>query len=266
MTSHVSFAGSIPDLYDRYMGPTFMEPYARDLASRQSVPAGGRLLEIACGTGRLTRQLVANLPDGATIDATDLNEAMIDVARDRVRSSRVRWATSDVAALAFDDATFDEAFCQFGSMFFPDKVAAAREVRRVLKRGAAFWLNVWAALAENPVSRIANETAAQFFDGDAPPFFRVPFGYNDCDEIARDLRAGGFSRVDIDLVDIEGVSSTAREVAIGLVQGTPMANEIRERGRVPADVVTDAVAAALAREFGAAPVRAPMRALVVRAS
>jgi SAM-dependent methyltransferase len=265
-SDHVGFVGSIPDLYDSCMAPTFIEPYARDLAARVHVPPGGSLLELACGTGRLTHHLAAALPNSTTIDATDLNDAMIEVARRRVPSPTVRWRVADVSALPFDRAVFDAVCCQFGVMFFPDRIAAAREVRRVLKPGGAYWLNTWGSLGDNPASRIANETAAGFFDGGLPPFFRVPFGYSDPAEIAADLQAGGFSSVEITSVDLEGVGASAVDVARGLVQGTPMANEIRKRSRAALDEVTAAVAEALARELGAAPMRSQMRALVIRAA
>ena len=260
------FTGSIPDLYERYLGPLLFEPYARDLAARVRIAAGGRLLELACGTGQLTRHLAAALPSGATIDATDLNEAMTLVGRTRVPSPSVAWGTADATALLFDDATFDGACCQFGVMFFPDKVAAARQARRVLKPGGTYWLNAWSTLADNPLARIANETAARLLGGETPPFLRIPYGYGDRDQIAADLRAGGFPTIDIETVDVEAVAGSAADVAIGFVQGTPMVNEIREHRGVTPEAVTEAVAAAIAREFSAGPVRAPMRAHVIRAA
>jgi SAM-dependent methyltransferase len=260
------FAGSIPDLYERHLGPLLFEPYARDLAARVRVEAGGRLLELACGTGRLTRHLVSALPSGATIDATDLNEAMTLVARQRVPAAAVTWGTADATALPFGDAAFAGACCQFGVMFFPDKIAAARQVWRVLEPGAAYWLSSWSTLADNPLSRLANEAAWRLIGGDTPPFMRIPYGYGDRDRIAADLRAGGFSTIDIDTVDLEAVADSAGDVAIGLVQGTPMVNEIRERGRATPEAVTAAVAEEIARAFGTSAIRAPMRAHVVRAA
>lgn len=260
------FSGAVPDFYERYLGPLLFEPYARDLASRVRVAARGRLLELACGTGRLTRHLLETIPGDATVDATDLNEAMTLVARQRVPTARVAWSTADAARLPFDDAMFDGACCQFGVMFFADHVAAARQVRRVLKPGAAYWLNSWGTLAENPLARIADETAASMLGGDAAPFLRIPYGYTDRDRIAADLRAGGFSTVDIEIVDRDAVADSAADVATGWVHGTPMINEIRGRGEAMPKAVTTAVAEAIAREFGAGLIRAPMRAYVIRAA
>ena len=264
--THATFVGTIPELYDRYLAPTFTEPYASDLVSRVRVPAAGRLLELACGTGRLTQQLAAALPAPVSIDATDLNEPMVAVARARVSAANVRWRTADAMALPFGDAEFDAVVCQFGVMFFPDKVAAARQVRRVLKDGGSYWFSTWSSIDDNPVSRVARDVAAQFLRADMPAFINIPFGYHDPDCIAADLRAGGFATADIDIVTLEAHAPSAAQVAAGLVQGTPMIEQIRACGRGTAEEVTAAVADAIARECGAAPVRTRMRALVVRAA
>jgi ubiquinone/menaquinone biosynthesis C-methylase UbiE len=263
--SHATFVGTIPELYDRFLAPTFTEPYASDLVSRLRVPAGGRLLELACGTGRLTRQLAAALPASVSIDATDLNEPMVNVARARVSAANVRWGTADATALPFGDAEFDAVVCQFGVMFFPDKVAAARQVRRVLKAGGSYWFSTWSSLDENPVSRVAREVGVRFLGTDTPVFVNIPFGYHDRERIVADLRAGGFATIEVDVVDLEAQAASAQEVAMGLVQGSPMVEQIRHYGRATVDEVTAAVAEALAREFGAAPLRGPMRALAVHA-
>lgn len=264
--THATFVGTIPELYDRYLAPTFTEPYASDLASRVRVPAAGRLLELACGTGRLTQQLAAALPASVSIDATDLNEPMVAVARARVSAANVRWRTADATALPFDAAEFDAVVCQFGVMFFPDKIAAARQVRRVLKAGGSYWFSTWSSIEDNPVSRVARDVGAQFLRADTPAFVNIPFGYHDPDRIGADLRAGGFATVDIDIVELEAHAPSAAHVATGLVQGTPMIEQIRADGRGTAEEVTAAVADAIARAFGTAPVRTPMRALVVRAA
>lgn len=265
MAHDTRFIGSIPDFYDRCLAPSFIEPYARDLASRTRAKAGDRVLELACGTGRLTRHLVAAFPADVALDATDLNDGMIAIARQRVTAPNVRWSTADASSLPFEAGTFAEAFCEFGVMLFADKAAAARQVRRALAPGGSYWLNTWCAIAENPVSRVGAEAVARFLGGSAPPFYHVPFGYFDPHRIEADLRAGGFAVVEVEKVELEGAGASAQDIAMGLVHGTPMANELRERGLATADEVTAAVADAIAREFGGAAVRAPMSALVAHA-
>ena len=120
-TTDTAFAGSIPGLYDRYLGPLLFEPYAAVVAERAKALAPGRILETAAGTGIVTAALHAALPD-AEIVATDLNQAMLDVAADRIQSDKVSFLAADAQQLPFDDESFDLVACQFGVMFYPDKV------------------------------------------------------------------------------------------------------------------------------------------------
>jgi ubiquinone/menaquinone biosynthesis C-methylase UbiE len=133
--THAQFLGSIPEHYDRHLGPVIFEPYAADLAVRVSTSGAESVLEIACGTGILTQQLRARLPRAARLVATDLNEPMIDHARSKLGSlEAIEWRQADAAALSFESGAFQALACQFGFMFVPDKDAAFREARRVLER------------------------------------------------------------------------------------------------------------------------------------
>ena len=113
------FSGSIPLLYDRYIGPALMAPYARDLTARLSTLQTGTVLETAAGTGIVTEALAQGLP-GVSIVATDLNQPMLDHAAAKPALSRVRFRQADAGQLPFDDERFDALVCQFGVMFFPD--------------------------------------------------------------------------------------------------------------------------------------------------
>jgi len=262
-SSHASFVGSVPEMYDRHMGPLFFTPYAADLVQRLDV-SQRPVLEIASGTGRLTAQLVAHL--GAPVVALDLNAGMQRIAADRLADPRARWVTGNAMALPFPDRAFGQAVCQFGVMFFPDKARAAAEVRRVLKPGGTFLFNVWASLDRNALTQIAERVAASFFPDNPPTFYQVPFGYFDPDRIRGDLRTAGFASADISVVDLQGPCESARSAAIGLVQGTPLASVIRERGTVSHAAITDALAHEFEQRYGDGPFETPMRALVVRAA
>jgi SAM-dependent methyltransferase len=258
--SDSAFTGSIPALYDRCLGPMLFEPYAQDLAARAAALAPGRILETAAGTGIVTAALAAAIPD-AEIVATDLNQAMLDVAAARGLPARVSLQPADAQALPFPDAGFDLLVCQFGAMFFPDRVLAYREARRVLRPGSRFLFNVWDSLAHNPVSARMGDAVAALFPDDPPSFYRrVPFGYHDTAQIEADLRAAGFA--DIAIETVTRVSRVdARAAAIGLCQGSPMGNEIEARGGDPAAVAATA-AAALASVDGT---EMPMSAHVISA-
>ena len=262
---HAVFDGSIPKYYDAHLGPMFFEPYAMDLAGRVDVPAGGAVLEVACGTGRVTRLLRERLPESVHITATDLNDAMLDYARGRFTNHpALTWRQADAAALPFPDASFDAAVCQFGYMFVPEKETAMKEARRVLRPGGTFLFNVWDRIEENDIARTTHETVASFFPENPPPFYSVPFGFHDTERIRSMLTAAGFADVRIDTLAQESRSPSANDAALGLILGNPVATDIRERGTVPIEQVVDAVEARLRERFGDPP-RARMRAHVVTA-
>src|SRR5438105_4692385 len=166
-----AFVGSVPELYTRYMGPMFFEPYAADLAGRLQEVVSGRLLETACGTGIVTRALAATLPATMAITATDLNQAMLDFAKLQPGGERVTWQQTDAQDLPFPDRSFDVVVCQFGVMFFPDKQQAYREALRVLKPGGRFMFSVWDRLDNNDLSLIVHRAVAEMFPDDPPMFF-----------------------------------------------------------------------------------------------
>jgi ubiquinone/menaquinone biosynthesis C-methylase UbiE len=263
---NAQFSGSIPAAYDRYLGPLFFQPYAEDLAARLQVEGNASVLELACGTGILTRVLRTLLPSTIELIATDLNEPMFRHAAEKFgETEAVQWLQADACNLPFGDRTFDAVVCQFGIMFVPDKTLAAREARRVLKPGGLFLFNVWDALEHNAVGRLAHETITSYFEKDPPTFYEVPFGYHDQDEIKRMLESAGFREVQIDVVAKMAEASRAQDVATGLVQGNPVAVAIAGRNASLLPIITGAVADAITRRFGEENIRAPMRAIVVRA-
>ena len=261
----VQFTGSIPAAYDRFLGPTIFDPFAADLATGLKVSSGAAVLEIACGTGILTKHLRRVLPARATLTATDLNEPMLEYARAQLPDAGVTWQLADAQALPFPDAAFDAVACQFGLMFVPDKARAFAEARRVLRPQGQFAFNVWGTLAENPAGRIARETIAQFFTGDRPTFYDVPFSLHD-EPLVRDLlRAARMEVVVCEQVRKEAYSPSALDLARGYVTGNPIMRDVVERASASPEEIIQAVAVAFAAAGGAAPLRLPMQALVVLA-
>ena len=263
--ANTAFVGSIPENYDRYLGPLFFEAYARDLANRVPLGPATRVLEIASGTGIVTRLLQERLPAGASLVATDLNEAMIEYARPRIPAhSRVTWQTADGTSLPFPDQSFDVVVCQFGVMFFPDKVAGAREAYRVLRPGGRWLFNVWDSMESNPISSIGDRLVTEFFPANPPDFFKIPWGFHDRKALQALPREAGFTRVRHDVLTREVTAPSARDLARGMLEGSPMATAIRERGG-DFEVMGVALAARLAAAFGDHPLRAPEQAIVITA-
>jgi ubiquinone/menaquinone biosynthesis C-methylase UbiE len=262
--TNISFSGSIPQLYDRYLGPVLFEPYAVDLARRVAAYGAGPVLEMACGTGIVTQQLRAHLSHDVKIVATDLSQPMLDYARAKPPTLKnVDWKQADIAALPFPDAAFVSVVCQFGLMFVPDKQAAFREARRVLRKGGLFAFNVWDGIAANPFAHIAHETLAKLFPAD-PPQFLTPFTFNDHEVLRQLLITHGFSNIQLETVTLEARSESAKALATGFIQGSPLSAAIQERG-VPFESVVAAVEEALTRHGGAAPFHSSLQAVVVTA-
>jgi ubiquinone/menaquinone biosynthesis C-methylase UbiE len=257
------FVADIPRIYDRHLGPFFFEPYARDLAARVASVRPISVLEIACGTGILTHALRAAMGSAIQLIATDLNQPMIDHARDKSGSDAIEWRQADGTRLPFPDGSFDIVVSQFGYMFFPDKVAGFREAARVLAPGGTLMFSVWSSLDDNAVGRIPHETLTAFFD-DPPTFCRVPFGYSDNATIRADLNAAGFPHVHIERVVIDGVAESAASAATGLIRGTPMFLALTERG-ADIDAIERDLARRLADHGGAAPLTMRLDAKVITA-
>lgn len=263
--SDVVFAGSIPQLYDEFLVPLIFEPYAADLAARLVSRPPGRVLEIAAGTGVVTRTMAKTLPEAFSIVATDLNQAMIDEAAARGTSRPVTWRQADAMSLPFVDAEFDVVVCQFGAMFFPDKPRAYAEVRRVLAPGGRFAFNVWDRIAENEFADAVTAALAALFPDDPPRFLeRTPHGYHDPATIERDLAAGGFTaKPSIETVAARSRAAACERPAIAYCQGTPLRSEIEARGRARLEEATAAAAEAIARRFGRENVDGKIQAHVV---
>ncbi len=264
--THTQFDGSIPRRYDEHLGPLFFRFYGQDLARRVAAPENGSVLEIACGTGISTEYLRAALPSTCAIVATDVNDAMLDFAREkRGDLDNVRFENADALDLPFDADSFDAVVCQFGVMFLPDKVHGMAEIARVLKPGAAFTFNTWQSTARNPIVETAQETIASFFQQDPPTFLTIPFGYYEEDRVRADLTAAGFGDVAIETVDTTVEVSSVDGLAVGFVEGNPGIHEIRERASAAPGEIAAAVAEAFRAAYGDAPLRADLEALVITA-
>lgn len=261
-----TFAGSIPTYYDECLGPAYFDACGEALVARVPARPPGDVLEIACGTGLVTRRLRERLDPSVRLVATDLSKAMLEYARNKLaRCEGVAWREADASSLPFGDGEFGAVVCALGLMFFPDKPQALREVRRVLKEGGLLCLSVWDAIETNPHSLACAEAIEGLFPGDEQVRFRVPFEMHD-PALLRDLLAGaGFRDVRIDTVRFAVDRVSARTLAVGAVRGTPRSLLLESRG-VALDDVIDKVTAALVRVGGADPYRGHAQALIVQAS
>lgn len=271
-TTTPTFSGSVPKTYHELLGPLIFDAYARDMAARIApllkANPSARVLELACGTGIVTECIAQALPSGASLIATDISEPMLGQARATFRGAPgVTFQTADACALPFTDRAFDILACQCGVMFFPDKVKAMQEARRVLSPGGTYIFNVWDSLEHNPISRTVHETLASLLPDNPIPFLaKMPYGYSDRAEIERVTRAGGFANVRIETVEFPCSAPSAADAARAWVEGTPVLAALHERGIADPGPFRVAAEKAIATKFGERPCRSTMRAIVVAAS
>jgi ubiquinone/menaquinone biosynthesis C-methylase UbiE len=261
------FAGSIPENYDRHMVPLIFEPYAADIARRAASLSPGAVLEIAAGSGVVTRALAPKLPANASYVVTDLNQPMLDYAASRQPAdTRIEWRQADALALPFEEAAFDVVCCQFGAMFFPDRTRGYREVRRVLKPGGHYLFSVWDRIEENVFADDVTNALARIFPTDPPRFLaRTPHGYHDTAVIRRELADAGFSHVTIETRAEQSRASSPRIPAVAYCQGTLLRNEIEARETGKLESATDYAASAIAEKHGRGEVAAKIQAHVIMA-
>jgi SAM-dependent methyltransferase len=264
--SDAVFAGSVPQLYEQYLVPLIFQPYADDVARRAAALAPAGVLETACGTGVVTRALSRALPATVDILATDLNPPMLERAQAIGTSRPVRWQQADAQELPAQDDAFDVVVCQFGAMFFPDKVRAFREAHRVLRPGGTLIFNVWGRIEENEFADIVTETVSQRHPDNPPRFLeRTPHGHYERDPHFDALRSAGFtSALSYETVDARSPAESAQVAAIAYCQGTPLRGELEKLGADLAEE-TAACTAALSARFGNGPVDGKIQAHVISA-
>ena len=262
------FAGSIPKFYDTLMVPLIFEAYAGHMAELVAASRPAAVLETAAGSGVVTRALAPLLGPQARYLVTDLNQAMLDHAAARQGvDGRIQWRQADALDLPFDDASFDVVCCQFGAMFFPDRVAGFAEARRVLAPGGRFVFNVWDRIGENAFADEVQTAVAAMFPHDPPRFLaRTPHGYHDVATIREELGRAGFADIGIETREALSRAPSARHVATAYCQGTPMRHEIEARDAGLLEPATQRAAEAIASRHGTGPVAGKIQAQVIVAT
>lgn len=250
----------MPEVYDRWLVPTVFGPFATDLAGRASRLDAARVLELAAGTGVLTRELVAS---GARVTATDLNPAMVEYGSRRVPDAV--WEQADAMRLPYQDGVFDLVVCQFGVMFLPDRPAGYAEARRVLAPGGRLLFNSWDTLGTHGFEDPLVAALRQLLPPGPPLFLEtVPHGYTELAVITADVAAGGLAPETVETVTVEGRAEVTADLVRGYCQGTPLRSDIEQRGDL--DATTAALIDLLEARLGPGPVTATMNAHVIEAS
>jgi ubiquinone/menaquinone biosynthesis C-methylase UbiE len=262
------FAGAIPELYNTHLVPLIFEAYAADLARRVAEASPEAVLETAAGSGVVTRALAPLLSKDARYVVTDLNQPMLDhAAKMQGPDKRLEWQQADALALPFEDASFNAVCCQYGVMFFPDRVAGYSEARRVLKPGGRLVFNSWDRIEENEFAHLVTMAGAEIFPDDPPMFLaRTPHGYHDVELIRDEVRQAGFAKVVVVSIDEVSRAPSPREAAVAYCHGTPLRNEIEKRDASLLDAMTDRATELIAARHGKGPVSGKIRGHVITAT
>jgi ubiquinone/menaquinone biosynthesis C-methylase UbiE len=262
MEKTTAFAGSIPANHERYLGPFLFEPYALDLVSRLQDKKYPDILEIACGTGRVTAHLARSVKHD-TLTATDLNPDMIKTAKEIVKDDKIKWMPADAMELPFDDDSFDLVVMQFGIMFFPDKEKGLKEAYRVLRYGGKIIYNTWNKVETIKAIHEGRVVIESYFGGNPPKFYSVPFSMYDDRELTTITRRAGFKNITTTLVKKEGHSPSASDLAKGIVEGNPVYMAILERDASLVNTIKEHVQKVLTEKFSGKDLRSPLEAWVV---
>lgn len=262
METNFSFSGTIPDSYHKNLGPLLFEVYAIDLIERIQIGDFKSVLELACGTGIVTKYLPEIFTHGETLVATDINPDMMEIAKKKITGERIEWNVVDMMNIPYPDNSFDLIFSQFGLMFVPDKDQVYSEAYRVLKPGGKFLFNVWNTLEKNELFVLTKKTVNNFFPDNPITFYDIPFSYNDKNEIEKSFAKAGFKDVSIDELPKTCVTSNPEDAATGLTTGNPAAAMINERNAAILPEIYEKLRDAMEKNFGRDPMKCKLNALV----
>jgi ubiquinone/menaquinone biosynthesis C-methylase UbiE len=251
--------------YDEFYGPLFFEPYAIEVAKRVDAAPASIVLEIAAGTGRVTRHISERIPPSAKLIASDVSDDMLSVAKKKLSHLEIDWQNIDAQQLPFDDNSIDLVVCCFGYMFVPDKPKAFAEAHRILKPGGQLLFTTWDKLENNGASYISRSTALSYLEEPLPASYNLATSMNDEAMIKPLLQDAGFAKMSIEKVGLFSVSPTAKEAANGLVAWGPIYEAIKKLNPSAIDEIKIKVEKELTEKFGSAPMVAPMSALICQA-
>jgi ubiquinone/menaquinone biosynthesis C-methylase UbiE len=248
--------------YDQFFGPLYFEPYAIEVAKRIEPTPNSIVLEIAAGTGRVTRHIRESIPPSTKLIASDISENMLAVAKSKLSHLDVDWQIIDAQELPFSDNSIDLVVCCFGYMFVPDKQKAFEEVYRVLKPGGQFLFTTWDKLENNTASFTSRSIAKKYLEDPLPDSYNLATSMSDKAIIKSLIKDAGFTKISIEQVELFSISRTSKEAAYGLVEGGLIYEEIKKRNPTWIDEIRIKVEKELSEKFGTAPMVAPMSAII----
>lgn len=247
------FTGADAEYYDKYLGPVLFEPYAHYLASRIDPAKLSSVLEIACGTGRVTRHLRSTLPASVKLVATDISNDMMNVALREVDNRGIEFRTEDAQNLSFPDNSFDLVICQFGMMFLPDKNKGFSEAFRVLKPGGKLMYFTWDDTIKMPLFKLLiNDLIAPCFAEEDISRFFIPFSLNNTLQLQAFMTDAGFKNVTSNNVVLKSGAADVKSIVIGLFRKHMLGKEVMAKDPSAFERIAQQFEEGILKQFGAA--------------
>lgn len=223
--------GNAPQIYEEQSVPTIFRPLTELTLRQVDIPAGARIVDVACGTGIVARLVAEKVGKSGSVVGVDLNAGMIEVAKQNspMTGPNVEWRQGDVTALPFPDASFDFAFCQQGLQFFPEKLEALKEIRRVLAPGKTVVLTVWSAVS--PLASAIADALNRYVSAEAAKSSLAPFSFHDPNVIQALLAESGFLDIHMEILVFERRLGPAEDSIPGAMASDTYANDVEKLDR-----------------------------------
>lgn len=246
------FTGQDAEYYDHYLGPILFEPYGKYLASRIDTSGLISVLEMASGTGRVTRHIRKALPASVKLTASDISNDMLAIAQRELDHEGIEFRQEDIQNLSFPDNMFDLVICQFGMMFLPDKKKGFEEVYRVLKPGGRFMFFTWDDTLNMPLFKLMiNETIVPYFEDEDTSRFFTPFALHDSPKLEQFLTDAGFGPAKAEKVEITSGSPSAENVVNAFMRKHMLGKEVLAKDPALFEPVAQEMEKKIIAQFGA---------------
>lgn len=259
-----TFGANPAENYERFFVPTIGAPAATNLVGRAAIRSGERVLDVACGTGIVARLAADRVTPGGSVDALDVNPAMLAVARASTPPAMsITWHEAEAGAMPFPDDVFDVVLCQMGLQFMPDKNAALEEMRRVLRPGGRILVSMPGPAG--PIFELLATAMERHINAEAAGFVRLVFSLHDTSEIEELMTAAGFRDVEVEARDVPFRLPAPRQFLWQYVHSTPLGAVVGNADESSRSALEDSVVAAWSPYEADGEMTGPQRMVVANA-